>query len=299
MVEQSTRYVVVGADGGQTDTAAIQWAARHAQRTRRPLLVVHASEPESLAARAAAAGATDVTALLEAEEETSSLMEEQSERLHDEYDIEVTFERFRGSPVKALLAHEDKAAIIVVGTGRKGALREFILGSTSLGIAAHASCPVAVINPDVDVAALDHDRIGIAVDGSPDSLTGVEQGIRYAANVGVAVDAVSTWYLEMADGYVITEPGSPEWVRLEEERHEMLRAAVAPSLEQHPEVEVDYVVRRGPVTSTLVELARDWDLVVMGSRGLGSMQGRLLGSVSQRLMRTAPCPVVVTTRPRG
>ena len=70
------------------------------------------------------------------------------------------------------------------------------------------------------------------------------------------------------------------------------------ALAEHPDVEVRTVVTRGPVTSTLVDLCAGWDLIVLGSRGLGGVQGRILGSVSQRLMRMAPCPVVVATRPR-
>lgn len=298
MDTQTTERVIVGADGGITDGAAVTWAARHAQRTGRPLLLVHASEPESLAARAAVAGATDITALLEAEDENSQQMAEQAARLAQDHGIEADFERHRGSPVRALLAHEDEAAVIVVGTGRKGPLREFVLGSTSLGVAAHATCPVAVINPDVDVERLISDRVGVAVDGSPDSIAGAYQAVEYAAQVGATVEAVSTWYLEMVDGYVVTEPDSPEWQQLESSRLQMLEEAFAPVRERFPDVPVEFVVRRGPVTSTLLELAQGWDLVVIGSRGLGSVQGRLLGSVSQRLMRTAPCPVVVVTRPR-
>ncbi|MGO0576722.1 universal stress protein [Ornithinimicrobium panacihumi] len=298
MNAQTSGWVVVGADGGLTDGAAVRWAAEHARRTSRPLLMVHASEPESLAARAAVAGATDITALLEAEDETSQAMAAQAERIKESYGIEVTFERHRGSPVRALLAHEDDAAVIVVGTGRKGPLREFVLGTTSLGVAAQATCPVAVINPDVDVESLTRGRIGVAIDGSPDSLTGALEAVEHAAQVGATVEAVSTWYLEMVDGYVVTEPDSPEWKHLEDGRTSMLQAAMAPALERFPDVPVEYVVRRGPVTSTLVEMAEGWDLVVLGSRGLGGVQGRLLGSVSQRLMRAAPCPVVVVTRPK-
>lgn len=296
--EVVTERVVVGADGGLTDGAAVRWAARHANRTGRPLLVVHASEPESLAARAAVAGATDITALLEAEDESTRQMEEQVERLKEAFEIDASFERHRGSPVRALLAHEDDAAVIVVGTGRKGPLKEFVLGTTSLGVAGHATCPVAVINPDVDVDRLTHDRVGVAVDGSPDSLTGAQQAVEYAAQVGATVEAVSTWYLEMVDGYVVTEPDSPEWKQLEEGRLAMLQEAFAPAMAKHPDVPVEFVVKRGPVTSTLIEMAQGWDLIVIGSRGLGGVQGRLLGSVSQRLMRAAPCPVVVVTRPK-
>lgn len=292
---ERTRPVVVGADGGRTDGAAMKWAARHAKRTGRPLLVVHASEPEALAAQAVGAGATGITALLEAEQERTDELAAAIAALGEEVGIETRFELHRGSPVRAILEHQDEAAVIVVGTGRRGALREWVLGTTSLGVTAHATCPVVVVNPDVEVGGLIHDRIGVAVDGSPDSRVAAELAVRYASRVGTSVVAVNTWYLEMVGGYVVTEPDSPEWQKLDADRTAMLEEVLAPSREAYPDVEVETVVRRGPTVPTILELAEEWDMIVVGSRGLGSVQGRLLGSVSQRLMRQSPCPVLVGT----
>jgi nucleotide-binding universal stress UspA family protein len=35
------------------------------------------------------------------------------------------------------------------------------------------------------------------------------------------------------------------------------------------------------------------DLVVIGSRGLGTLKGVLMGSVSQKIAHLAPCPVLI------
>lgn len=292
---QTRRPVVVGVDGGRTDGPAVRWAARHAQRTGRPLLVVHASEPEALAAQAVGAGAPGITALLDAEQERTEQLAADVERLGEELGVTARLEVHRGSPVRALLRHQDEAALVVVGTGRRGAVREWVLGATSLGVAAHATCPVVVVNPDVEVGGLIHDRVGVAVDGSPDSRAAAATAVAYAAAVGTSVVAVTTWYLEVVDGYVVTEPESAEWRRVEEERTAMLRDVMASATRNHPGIEVELAVRRGPTVQTVVQMAAGWDMVVVGSRGLGGVQGRLLGSVSQRLMRRSPCPVLVAT----
>jgi nucleotide-binding universal stress UspA family protein len=41
------------------------------------------------------------------------------------------------------------------------------------------------------------------------------------------------------------------------------------------------------------------DLIVIGSRGLGGFERLLLGSVSEGVLRHAPCPVLVVRRPHG
>ena len=46
----------------------------------------------------------------------------------------------------------------------------------------------------------------------------------------------------------------------------------------------------------LVERSRELDLLVVGSRGYGPVRHALLGSVTQKLMKAAACPVLVVPR---
>ncbi len=53
-------------------------------------------------------------------------------------------------------------------------------------------------------------------------------------------------------------------------------------------------VYTGPTAKTIVEYAKAQaiDLIVMGTHGRGGMAHLLLGSVAERVLRTAPCPVL-------
>lgn len=289
--------IVVGTAGPGEHDVALEWAARAAACTGADLVVVHASEPEALAARMAGGEAIAITSVLEAEEEVVAELEEYVAALGARLDVTARLDTSRGSPVSALLAHQDDAALLVVGTGRRSAVEEFLLGSTSLGVAAHARRPVAVVNAGVDVDALAHGRVGLGVDGSGDSARAARAALALADLTGASVTALSTWFLEVVDGYVVTEPDSPEWAAVERRHAETLVRVLEPAIEAYPHVPVDWEVRRGPVVPTLLEAAQEWDALVVGSRGRGAVRGRLLGSVSQRLMRAAPCPVIVSRAP--
>ncbi|MBO9455665.1 universal stress protein [Paracoccus sp. R12_1] len=58
---------------------------------------------------------------------------------------------------------------------------------------------------------------------------------------------------------------------------------------------VSAFIKAGQPARTIVAMAHDkeCDLIVLGSRGLGSTEGYLLGSVSHKVTGLAECPVLV------
>jgi len=66
-------------------------------------------------------------------------------------------------------------------------------------------------------------------------------------------------------------------------------------------VEVDLVLRRShhDAADVIAEIAAelDADVIVCGSRGLGAFSAAFVGSVGQRLLHVAPCPVLVVREP--
>lgn len=61
------------------------------------------------------------------------------------------------------------------------------------------------------------------------------------------------------------------------------------------EDKVDAILSWGDPMKIILEEINDkgYDIVVMGSRGLGPIRGILLGSVCERISRLAKCPVVI------
>src|SRR5262249_4266257 len=85
--------------------------------------------------------------------------------------------------------------------------------------------------------------------------------------------------------------GSRRWVE------EQLAAWVAQAKDKGLHARV--VLRVGAPDREVVTLATDQraDLVVMGTHGRGGIDRALLGSVADRVVRTAPCPVLTLRRP--
>jgi nucleotide-binding universal stress UspA family protein len=66
-------------------------------------------------------------------------------------------------------------------------------------------------------------------------------------------------------------------------------------------VPLDTVLRQGPAWSEIDAAARELgaDLIVMGTHGRRGVSRALMGSVAEKVVRTAPCPVLTVHGPLG
>ncbi len=66
-------------------------------------------------------------------------------------------------------------------------------------------------------------------------------------------------------------------------------------------VPTELEVREGPIVAHIVKLAESLpaDLVVMGTHGLSGFERLMLGSVTEKVLRWASCPVLTVPRPTG
>jgi nucleotide-binding universal stress UspA family protein len=86
--------------------------------------------------------------------------------------------------------------------------------------------------------------------------------------------------------------------RLQEDLEQQATSDLAPVLEKEAEVEVMRRVVVGIPYRTIVDVAEaeKVDLIVMATHGRTGFSHLIMGSVAERVMRTAPCPVL-TIRP--
>ena len=137
-------------------------------------------------------------------------------------------------------------------------------------------------------------QILVATDGSDSAEPAVSQGIELARSTGAKLVVA---YARHAPLPVLGEPvyqrSLSRELRLAEET-----TALAATRACGAGVEVEIEVVEGNPAERILELARvrDVDLIVVGSRRLGTLAGTLLGSVSREILRHADRPVLVATR---
>jgi|SRR5215204_66726 len=142
-------------------------------------------------------------------------------------------------------------------------------------------------------------KIVVGVDGSDSAKEALGWALEEARLRGADVVAVHAW--ESAP--VMLGPGPAPGFdivgampQLEEPAERLVQTVVDDVAGDNPDVTVERRAVAGPTVEVLVDAARDADLLVVGSRGLGGFKQLLLGSVSQQLAHHAACPLVIYRR---
>jgi len=190
-----------------------------------------------------------------------------------------------GDPVEALVRRPGWPVRLVVIGAHEGHLLH-AHPSVSLRVAGHATAPVAVVHGE---PAGGGGRVVVGIDGSPCSRPALAWAVEYARLTGGQVTAVLAW--RWHPQYGAHPYGRPRDVHYVEEQR-LLHAELAKLPDDDADLVVG-VVHEGEAPDVLESAAESADLVVVGTHGHGPVAGRLLGSVSQGLVRHCPVPVVV------
>jgi nucleotide-binding universal stress UspA family protein len=156
-----------------------------------------------------------------------------------------------------------------------------------------ARCPVVVAPRDHAERGTELQTIGVGFDDSPEARAAVELARALAVAGSASLKVIRVLQPSAPGGSAFAY--RPDWAEREQERRNEAQEQLDIVLAELGEIATGEVVIGDPATE-LAYAGNDLDLLVTGSRGYGPARRLMLGSTSTRLVREAPCPVLVLTR---
>jgi len=286
-----TKEILVGTDGTAASHAAVRWAAREAQRRGLPLRIVYAFDWQWEAARYdAGTEHLDVARQL-----ADAVVAAREQALAVAPTVRVELDTLISNPAPGLLAAaEEDVELLVVGSRGRGGFASLLLGSVSQRVATHAPCPVVVVRGRGDVT---EGPIAVGVDDSPATDHVLATAFEAAASRDTGLAAIRA-YLPPTSLWMADVPAvAVDLPQDDTAEHERLEELLAPWRQKYPKVPVKVTVSHDGPAAILADVSHEAQLVVVGSRGHGTITGVLLGSVGAQLLHHADCPVLIDRSP--
>jgi nucleotide-binding universal stress UspA family protein len=226
-------------------------------------------------------------------------------------DLAVTTEMREGRAHVTILDYLDEhpAHLVVVGTHGRPWYQRVVIGSTAETVLRAAPCPVLIVRNTTDVAALPRLKtLLLPTDFSVGGMVSEEWALSLAEEKEVILlHAVENPLLDVyepdkadIDLRRIMEESrehpprsaQPFWDHAHGVAHAKLSALRQQCLGAHAQVEI--IVCEGPAAQDILDAAekRAVDLIVMSTHGRSGVRRLLLGSVTEKVIHSAPCPVL-------
>jgi len=299
--------VLVGYDGSTSSKTALDWAASEASRRHLPLKVLYA-DPVPLPLNSMQVEYTSEQ-LEKLHKVDADLLDEVSRTVKQDHpDLEVDVVLSTLLPTEALVDHGRTSVVVVLGRRGAGGLAGLAVGSKALQVATHGHCPTVVIpgpDGDGDTGGLEHGRVVVGVESADASGAALSFAFEEAALLGVGVTAVHAWEAPFFDApggkgggvpRAVLQADMPDEVSAEQN---LLERALVGYADKYPDVDIRKVVVHQRPSDALVAASVGACMVVVGSRGRGSVAARILGSVSYRVLHQAHSPVAVVRPATG
>lgn len=281
--------VVVGVDGSEDGIRAVEYGVREATSQGTDLLLAHAVDDAVLAG---AWGVVYDPNLLEeagreaAEEAKSTAlgMGFPAERLRSKI--------YMGNPGAVLTRLSEEARTLVVGRRALSGLERLFVGSTSVGVAATAHCPVVM------VSAASHQpqtgglgRIGVGVHTGEPAQAALAYAFAEAAHRGAHLEVLHAYSLPtsfFADRRQRSEREDSHAAAAKD----ILERMVVPYQEQYPDLPVTVNVTTAHPADELNRRSEEFDLLVLQVHGAG-LPVLSPGATIRAIMAHGHCPLAL------
>lgn len=274
--------IVVGVDGSKSSRVALRWAARVAAAKGATVRAVTSWQYPARAGSPTGPAELPRPAEMDARvtDDLRAILAEELEAGPDRVQIDVG----RGPASGVLLASAARTGVdmLVLGARGLGGFDGLLLGSVTQQCVEHSRRPVVVLRGDEPPM---DGPIVVGMDGS--------EGARQALD----------WVMDLADAtgselVVVHAPGTGASDTVLDQAGRALDEWCTPVSER--DITHQRRVEGGDARTALERVADETDaaLLVVGARGLGALQGLLLGSVAGYVVRYATRPIAVVPGPR-
>lgn len=285
------KTILVGVDGSEGSLLAARTAALLAKPENASVLLVTVFDPANYSP--SYYGAWELTGEVQNIDEIAGEayddVELRTRPILENAGIRYESIRERGHPADRIVkaSRDVDADLVVVGSRGLGGWKRLVLGSVSTGVLHHASCPVMVARGQP--AAFQ--RILLATDGSESAVRATKAAIHLSKTFKASLAV-----LNVCNSLRPVEEAATESVGSRAQRRILEFVAQSTETLLH-ELDLSPSIRQeeGEPSEVITRIAADegFDLIVLGSRGMGGFASLLLGSVSDQVSRHAHCPVLV------
>ncbi len=202
----------------------------------------------------------------------------------------------RKEPASAILKAADshQATMIAMAASGKGRVKEFIVGSTSLGVIRRSKLPVLLdkfpLKASDDPQAYCEkcppllDRVLVTIDLSKESKTMLPFVQRL---IDAGARKMTLFHVVQSSKYSMTDDKRFQEVK---QKMEAYKAKLDPK-----DCEIDVHLHFGTTTYNILEAAREIDatLLVLGTTGKGYLRGATLGSTSEEVIKGSTKPLLL------
>lgn len=205
----------------------------------------------------------------------------------------------RAAPAEGILGYARTAGtdLIVMGTHGRSGVAHLLLGSVAETVVRGAPCPVLTVR-HAPRGAAPFARILVPTDFSAPSDAALDLARIFQLRFGASIHLLHVLEDEQIAGpfgaeVFVTESPDARAARLRDARERLSHRISAVDQESR---RVTSEILFGPTAGTIVHYAADtgFDLIVMGTHGRTGLAHLLMGSVAERVIRGAACPVMTT-----